>query len=51
MKAGILSRRPVPMGDTEIHIVIRFGLTSAVVTKYLDTMRGSKSAKWGFVAI
>ena len=43
--AGVLSRRPVPMGDTEIHIEVRFGLTSAEVVKYLDTMHGSKSAK------
>ena len=45
MKTGVLASRPVPMGDTGRHTVVRFGLTSAVVAKYLATMCGSKSAK------
>ena len=45
MKAGKLARRPVPMGDTERHTVVRFGLKSALVAKYLDTVCGSKSTK------
>ena len=45
MKTGILARRPVPMGDTERHTMVRFGLKSALVAKYLTTVCGSKSAK------
>ena len=45
MKAGKLARRPVPMGDTERHTVVRFGLKSTLVAKYLDTVCGSKSTK------
>ena len=43
MKTGILARRPVPIGDTERHTMIRFGLKSAQLAKYLVTVRGSKS--------
>ena len=42
MKTGILARRPVAMGDKDI--VVRFGLKSAMVAKYLATVPGSKSA-------
>ena len=51
MKIGILARRPVPMGDIERHTVVRFGLKSVLVAKYLGTVCGSKSAKWNFVVI
>ena len=51
MKTGKLTRRPVPMGDTERHTVVRFGLKSALVAKYLDIVCGSKPAKWSFVDI
>ena len=39
MKTGILARRPVC--DTERHTVIRFGLKSALVAKYLAIVHGS----------
>ena len=45
MKTGKLARRPVPIGDTERHTVVRFGLKFALVAKFLDTVCGSKSAK------
>ena len=45
MKTGELASRPVLMSDIGRHTVIRFGLTSTVVAKYLATMCGSKSAK------
>ena len=45
MKTGILASRPVPMGNTEKHTVVRFGLKSALVTKYLATVHGLKAAK------
>ena len=42
MKTGILARRLVPMGDTERHYtVVRFGLKSALIAKYLATVHGS----------
>ena len=45
MKTGKLARRPVPIGDTERHTVVRFGLKFALVAKFLDTVCGSKCAK------
>ena len=39
------------MDNTERPSMVRFGLTSAVVTKYLATVHGSKSANWNYVAI
>ena len=60
MKIGILARRAVPMGNTEKHTVVRFGLKrgliSALVAKYLaiHVVYGSKSCRvkpGGFVAI
>ena len=51
MKTGILARRPVPMGNTEKHTVVRFGLKrgliSALVAKYLaiHVVHGSKAAE------
>ena len=44
-KTGKLARRPVPIGDTERHTVVRFGFKFALVAKYLDTVCGSKSEK------
>ena len=45
MKIEILAKRPVTIGDSERHTVIRFGLKSVLVAKYLATVHGPKSAK------
>ena len=45
MKTGVLPRRPVPMGDTERHAVVRFNLPSAVLAKYFAIVHESKSEK------
>ena len=42
MKTVVLARGPVPMCATERYV--RFGLTSAMVTKYLATVCGLTSA-------
>ena len=41
MKIEVLARRLVPMGDTERCTVVKFGLTSAMIIKYLATVCGS----------
>ena len=59
MKIGILARRPVPMGNTKKHTVVRFGLKrglkSALVAKYLATcsarVKSCRAKPGGFVAI